>query len=229
MEEKVEEIETLNPLEEKGTFKLLIKTFLSPVKNFGLFLKRYFYTFFSVYSFPNLENKSDSFLPDVKFAFFTFEIVLIILFGSKLFESEEEINEFRELLRDVFELILFFVFILLNIGIGRLWRWVFKVQSSRREVDSYFIYEFNMLFLPAYIFLLPVYQMYPDNGDMFDGLSLLFLVFWVLHLCYFFIRLSKRLGVRKLKGFMSLLIFPGLVATLLLVASAILVGISAPN
>lgn len=218
---------------EKGTIKELFKTFTAPISGFWQKIVQYFSTSTLILTFKGLADQIDlpkkSNLRDVDYAFATFEFLLIFLFISKLLEIGVDLEDLEEGFRDFFVLILFVLLLILFTGVSRLWAYVFKIGVSHRIIDAFFIYEFNFLFLPSYLIMYPAYLSFADDDDALGGLAMILSLFWLVHLIFYFLKLSRLLQLSKSATVITVIIIPVIGFIFLFFSVFALIGSALPE
>ena len=214
----------------KGSVKELFNAFSHPLSSFWRKIIDYVNTSIAILGFGRLpqqiNNPEKSYLKDVDYGVVTFEFLLIFLFVTKILNIGSEMDELLEGLRDFLVLVLFFIALLVFIGISRIWQAILGLKTDRRNLDAFFIYEFNFLFLPSYLVLYPVYLSYSDDDDMIGGVIVLLGFFWLVHMMFYFVKLCRFLKIKTFPAIMTGLIIPSLGFILLFLSVAMVVGVS---
>jgi len=216
--------------QSKGTVQELIAVFKRPFQAFGNSIRKYFHTSILIMRFnrlpDQLNNPQDKYFSDVKYSFAAFEFLIIFILISKIIGLGTDLGELGDSIRDFLVLILYFLMVLLIIGVSRTWRSVFGIKAPSRSIDAFFIYEFNLLFLPSYLFMYPIYVSVDGDDDVIGAFGVLMSLFWLIHLIYFFIKMVRFLQVRGIKSFLSVLVLTITYYALLIVWVFFVIGAS---
>jgi len=219
-----------NPTPHKNVIRELIALLLVPLKKFKVKVQKYISTSLLVLLYKGLPAQINENQPnyhrDTNYAIITFEFILIFLFISKVLEISIDTSESFELIRDLFSLIFFFVSLLIFVGIGRVWKSLFKVEEDKRVIDAFFVYEFNLLFLPSYFILYFTYFIYPDNDEAIGGMAVLLASFWIIHLFIYFFKYARDMKLSIAKSLFSTLTISVLGVSLLLSSIILITGAS---
>ena len=198
------------------------------MKNMANKAKQFLQTSVAVLSFgPILRDlKTDDrvYLKDVRYAYLIFEYILVLFILSLIFSADSGSDEIEELVMEFLLMLLFFLVVMLVIGISSLCHRLFYQRQPKREVQSHFIYAFCMPFLPSYLITYVSYDLYGDNEEAFNGVVLLLFLGFLVFLGRYFYLLSRESSAGKFKSLLLGALLSGLMSVLLLLSIALITG-----
>jgi len=217
-----------SPNQNHSAFSDLLTVFTAGLKNIASKAKLFAQTSGAILSFgpmqQDLKSADRKYLPDVKYAYLVFEYILLLFILSLIFSVDAGSDEMEELFMEAMLMLLFFLEVILVIGIGSVCHRLFYRKLPSREVQSHFIYSFCMPFLPSYLITYISYDLYGDNEDAFNGVVLLMFFGFLLFLLRHFYLLSREAYDSKIKSLLlGALVSIGM-SVLLLLGIALVTG-----
>lgn len=217
-----------SPNQNQNAFSDLLTVFTSGIKNMASKAKLFAQTSGAILSFgpikQDLKNDDRKYLSDVKYAYLVFEYILVLFILSLIFSADAGSDEVEELMMEVLLMLLFFLEVILVIGIGSVCHRLFFRKLPSREVQGLFIYSFCMPFFPSYLITYISYDLYGDNEEAFNGVVVLLFFGFLLFLLRHFYLLSREAYDSKVKSFLlGALVSIGM-SVLLLLSIALVTG-----
>ncbi len=222
-----------NPINDKSTYQLLWSTFSSGFKAFFRALKKFHFTSLAIIRFIPIKDamysNKDTYLSATKYSYRAFEYILIYLFILQLFSLSDDIGEGLEVFRDFFILLLFFIDLIIVTALGAMLHRLFLKDYIKIHIEAFFIYAFSLIFLPSYFIMHTGYGAFADDDDALGGLSVLFLLGFLIFLFIYFYRMFQLGQLSKVKSILVSLILSMSMSLFILVSLALAVGIAYPE
>ena len=215
-------------MENQNTFRELLQIFFRPFGQLSKLIGRYFRTSILVLAATrvptHLLQPDENKMKDTRYAIATFEFLIIFLFLTKIFGVAADLDELGESFQEFVVLFLYLVCLLIYVAISRIWRWMLKIDIPARVMDGFFLMEFSFLFLPSYLILHPVYTYDPSDEETIGGITLLLSIGWLLHMIYYFFRMSKAIKIGTSKMILTLIVIPLISFALLFLSIFVVIG-----